>query len=156
MEQWEREGVKEGLAKHQWRSRPISMATVFHSPTAHVKAENTCSVGTYTHTNTHTRTLPPWIPLTSSHPHMVTVERKLLHQCKQKQEKPCLALLLLIKSNWYDSSVLIFSLVLTFMYSHWHEQTLTRPDPLLHDSFKPNWYIYIDIYLSARLLIKMK
>lgn len=37
-----------------------------------------------------------------------------------------------------------------------HEQTLTRPDPLLHDSFKPNWYIYIDIYLSARLLIKMK
>lgn len=100
------------------------------------------------HTQTHTRTLPPWIPLTSSHPHMVTVERKLLHQCKQKQEKPCLALLLLIKSNWYDSSVLIFSLVLTFMYSHWHEQTLTRPDPLLHDSFKPNWYIYtVDIYI---------
>lgn len=70
------------------------------------------------HTQTHTRTLPPWIPLTSSHPHMVTVERKLLHQCKQKQEKPCLALLLLIKSNRYDSSVLIFSLVLSFMYSH--------------------------------------
>lgn len=34
------------------------MATVFLSPTAHVKAENTCSVGTYTHTNTHTHTAP--------------------------------------------------------------------------------------------------
>lgn len=36
------------------------MATVFLSPTAHVKAENTCSAGTYTHThkNTHMHTAP--------------------------------------------------------------------------------------------------